>query len=506
MNDWREKLSYIAAVDQGTTSTRCILFNHQAQIISSYQIEHEQIYPSAGWVEHDPQEILQNALKCILNAVNAAGCSLAEISALGITNQRETTLLWNKKTGLPYHNAVVWQDTRTDKICEKLQKEGLQDLFVKKSGLPIATYFSGPKIKWLMDHNPLIKKDISKDEVLFGNIDSWLIWNLTGGNSGGKHITDVTNASRTMLMNLENLQWDEDLCGILGIPLEILPNILPSSHIYGQWHYGNASIDVCGDLGDQQAALFGQVCFEKGDAKNTYGTGCFMLLNTGETIVKSKHGLLTTVGYQIGSSDPVYCLEGSIAVTGALVQWMRDNLGIIDKSHDIEKLALTVNDNGGVYFVPAFSGLFAPYWRSDARGLIIGLTQFANKGHIARAALEATAFQTREVLEAMIKDSGVSLSQLKVDGGMVVNEFLMQFQADILNVPVIRPTITETTALGAAYAAGLAKGYWKGMDELRENWEENRKWSPVMDETQREERLLCWKKAVSRSLGWVENA
>lgn len=499
-------MKYIAALDQGTTSTRCIIFDNQANIISSYQREHKQIYPQAGWVEHDPMEIYQNALSCFQQAINSAGCNRSDIVALGITNQRETSLIWNKKTGKPYYNAIVWQDIRTDKICNMLNQDDMGQIFFEKTGLPLATYFSGPKIKWLLNNLPAIKADINKNEVLFGNIDTWLIWNLTGGINGGKHITDVSNASRTMLMDLEKLNWDENLCQILEIPMSILPEILPSSYIYGQWTIENSSITVSGDLGDQQAALFGQVGFNVGDAKNTYGTGCFMLLNTGHSVIKSKHGLLTTVGYKIGDNKPVYCLEGSIAITGALVQWLRDNLGIISNSSDIEQLASSVQDNGGLYFVPAFSGLFAPYWRSDARGLIIGLTQFINKGHIARAALEATAFQTREVLDAMINDSHINLAQLKVDGGMVVNDFLMQFQADILDVPVIRSNVTETTALGAAYSAGLAVGYWNGLDDLLKNWREDKKWTPKIDSSEREKLISSWKKAVNRSFGWVEQA
>lgn len=499
-------MKYIAALDQGTTSTRCIIFDNQANIISSYQREHKQIYPQAGWVEHDPMEIYQNAISCFQQAINSAGCNRSDIVALGITNQRETSLIWNKKTGKPYYNAIVWQDIRTDKICNMLNQDDMGQIFFEKTGLPLATYFSGPKIKWLLNNLPAIKADINKNEVLFGNIDTWLIWNLTGGINGGKHITDVSNASRTMLMDLEKLNWDENLCQILEVPMSILPEILPSSYIYGQWTIENSSITVSGDLGDQQAALFGQVGFNVGDAKNTYGTGCFMLLNTGHSVIKSKHGLLTTVGYKIGDDKPVYCLEGSIAITGALVQWLRDNLGIISNSSDIEQLASSVQDNGGLYFVPAFSGLFAPYWRSDARGLIIGLTQFINKGHIARAALEATAFQTREVLDAMINDSHINLAQLKVDGGMVVNDFLMQFQADILDVPVIRPNVTETTALGAAYSAGLAVGYWNGLNDLLKNWKEDKKWTPRIDSSEREKLISSWKKAVNRSFGWVEQA
>lgn len=495
-------MDYIAAIDQGTTSTRCLIFNNEGIIISSAQKEHRQIYPSPGWVEHDPTEILTNSIEVFKKAIGLCKFDHHQIKALGITNQRETTLLWNKLTGKPYGNAIVWQDTRTEKICAGLISKGMEELFRQKTGLPLATYFSGPKIKWLIENNDEIKKDLATGQVLFGNIDSWLIWNLTGGVNGGVHYTDVTNASRTLLMDLEKLDWDDRLLEILDIPKNILPEIKPSAFHYGDLVLDGDEIPITGDLGDQQAALFGQVCFEPGNAKNTYGTGCFMLLNTGAKIIHSKHGLLTTVGYQLNNEKPVYCLEGSIAITGALVQWLRDNLGIIQNSKDIESLAATVQDNGGVYFVPAFSGLFAPYWKADARGLIIGLTRFTNKGHLARAALEATAYQTREVLDAMVKDSGVQVNNLKVDGGMVINELLMQFQTDILNVPVIRPTVTETTALGAAYAAGLAIGFWKNLDDLRLNWKEDRRWIPRMDENQRKKLYYDWKRAVERSFGW----
>jgi glycerol kinase len=479
-----------------------MIFNHDGEIVASAQKEHKQIYPQPGWVEHDAVEILENCVWTFEMAIASRGIETHEMDAIGITNQRETSLLWNRRTGLPYGNAIVWQDTRTDEICNSLKQSGLEPVFQKKAGLPIATYFSGPKIKWWIEQYPEIQKDVETNEVLFGNIDTWLIWNLTGGVNGGLHITDPTNASRTMLMNLKTLSWDDELLELLKIPSEILPTIRSSSEIYGFFNINGAMIPIAGDLGDQQAALFGQVCFEPGMVKNTYGTGCFMLLNTGNEVIPSNHGLLSTVGYQIGENKPVYCLEGSIAITGALVQWLRDNLGLINSSDEIEKLALSVEDNGGVYFVPAFSGLFAPYWKSDARGLIIGLTRFANKGHIARAALEATAFQTREVLDAMIGDSGIDLKEIRVDGGMVVNELLMQFQADILDVPVIRPSVSETTALGAAYAAGLAVGFWKDLDELRANWKMNHTWQPKMQETQRQQLIHDWKRAVKRTFGW----
>jgi glycerol kinase len=493
----------IAAIDQGTTSTRCILFDAGGNIIAQDQKEHRQIYPQAGYVEHDPLEILTNTQEVFIGALSKSKLSIKDILAIGITNQRETTVVWEKKTGKPLFNAIVWQDTRTAEICTDLSKDGGQDRFRSKVGLPLATYFSAPKIKWILEHVPGVREAAQKGQALFGNIDTWLIWNLTGGPKGGIHVTDPTNASRTLLMDLVSLDWDTEILRIMGIPVAMLPKILPSAYIYG---YAKAfgGIPIAGDLGDQQAALFGQTCFSPGEAKNTYGTGCFMLLNTGEQLVPSESGLLTTVGYQIGDQKPVYCLEGSIAITGALVQWLRDNLNMIDRSADIETLARTVDDNGGVFFVPAFSGLFAPHWRSDARGIIAGLTRYVNKGHIARAVLEATAFQTREVLDAMEADSGVKLSSLKVDGGMVHNDLLMQFQADILNVPVVRPIVAETTALGAAYAAGLATGFWNSPQDLRANWGKNHEWTPKMDAAEREKLYRQWKKAVNRTLGWVD--
>ena len=489
---------YIAAIDQGTTSTRCILFDHGGNIVAVDQKEHRQIYPKPGWVEHDALEIWRNTQEVISGALEKAAVGAVDVAAVGITNQRETTLVWEKSTGNPVYNAIVWQDTRTDAICNELAANGGQDRLREKTGLPLATYFSGPKIKWILDNVPGLRARAEAGELLFGNMDTWLIWNLTGA-----HITDVTNASRTLLMNLSTLDWDADILSLLGIPRAMLPEIRSSSEIYGMARGALGGVPVCGDLGDQQAALFGQTCYSPGEAKNTYGTGCFMLLNTGETPVPSKSGLLTTLGYKIGDQPAVYALEGSIAITGALVQWLRDNLGIIEKSSDVESLASTVEDNGGIYFIPAFSGLFAPYWRSDARGAIVGMTRYVNKGHIARAALEATAFQTREVLDAMEKDSGVQLTALKVDGGMVFNNLLMQFQSDILNVPVVRPKVAETTALGAAYAAGLAVGFWQSFDELRANWGRDHEWHPQWDAAHRDSLYADWKKAVTRTFDWV---
>lgn len=495
---------YSAAVDQGTTSTRFMIFDHAGQVVGVDQKEHEQIYPKPGWVEHDAMEIWQRTQEVIEGALKKSGVDPKDIAAVGITNQRETTLVWDKATGKPVYNAIVWQDTRTDAICNELAKDGGQDRFREKVGLPLATYFSGPKIKWILDNVEGVREKAEKGEVLFGNIDAWVIWNLTGGPNGGVHVTDVSNASRTMLMNLETLDWDPDMLEVMGIPRAMLPTVRGSSDVYGKAVGALEGIPVAGDLGDQQAALFGQTCFSAGEAKNTYGTGCFMLLNTGTKPVQSKNGLLTTLGYKIGDEPAVYCLEGSIAITGALVQWLRDNLKMIEKSADVEALAATVEDNGGIYFVPAFSGLFAPYWKSDARGAIVGMTRYVNGGHIARAALEATAFQTREVLDAMNADSGVPLTALKVDGGMVYNELLMQFQADILGVPVIRPQVAETTALGAAYAAGLAVGFWENVEDLRSNWAKDKEWDPKMDETLRDKEYKGWKKAVTRTFAWVE--
>jgi glycerol kinase len=490
---------YIAAIDQGTTSTRCILFDHAGNIAAVDQKEHEQIYPKPGWVEHDALEIWERTQRVIRGALERSGAQVADIAAIGITNQRETAVVWERETGRPVCNAIVWQDTRTDAICNDLAREGGQNRFQAATGLPLATYFSGPKIKWILDNVLGARQQAEKGDLLFGNMDTWVIWNLCGA-----HVTDVSNASRTLLMDLKTLDWDEEILRILGVPRSMLPRICSSSEVYGMARDSLGGIPVSGDLGDQQAALFGQTCFNSGEAKNTYGTGCFMLLNTGEKPVLSRNGLLTTLGYKIGDQPPVYALEGSIAITGALVQWLRDNLGMIEKSSDVETLARSVEDAAGIYFVPAFSGLFAPYWRSDARGAILGMTRYVNKGHIARAVLEATAYQTREVLDAMEKDSGVKLTALKVDGGMVFNELLMQFQADILDVPVIRPKVAETTALGAAYAAGLAVGFWKDYDELRRNWGMDKEWKPSMSAEKREKLFSGWKKAVTRTFDWME--
>ena len=495
---------YAGALDQGTTSTRFMIFDHSGQVVGIDQKEHEQIYPKPGWVEHDPMEIWTRCVEVIRGALAKTGIAASDLAAVGVTNQRETTVVWDRRTGKPIHNAIVWQDTRTADICNEFAKDGGQDRFRAKVGLPLATYFSGPKVKWILDNVAGARAEAQAGNLLFGNIDTWCIWNLTGGPNGGVHVTDVSNASRTMLMNLQTLDWDPEILGIMGIPRAMLPAIKASSAVYGSAVGDLAGIPVAGDLGDQQAALFGQTCFSAGEAKNTYGTGCFMLLNTGTKPVQSKSGLLTTLGYKIGDQPAVYALEGSIAITGALVQWLRDNLNMIATSPEIESLAKTVDDNGGVYFVPAFSGLFAPYWRNDARGVIAGLTRYVNKGHIARAVLEATAWQTREVLDAMNADSGVALTALKVDGGMVFNELLMQFQSDVLNVPVIRPKVAETTALGAAYAAGLAVGFWAAVEDLRANWAKDKEWHPVMDAATRDTDYKLWKKAVTRTFDWVE--
>ena len=494
---------YAAAIDQGTTSTRFMVFDHSGKVVCFDQKEHEQIYPKPGWVEHDPMEIWTRTDEVVKGALAKGNIDVADIAAVGITNQRETTVVWNRNTGKPYYNAIVWQDTRTADLCNMWAADGGQDRFRAHVGLPLATYFSGPKVRWILDNVPGVREAAEKGEAIFGNIDTWVIWNLTGGTDGGVHVTDVSNASRTMLMNLATLDWDDEILGIMGVPRAMLPKIVASSAVYGTAKGALAGVPVAGDLGDQQAALFGQTCFSPGEAKNTYGTGCFMLLNTGTAAVPSKSGLLTTLGYKIGDEPAVYALEGSIAITGALVQWLRDNLGLISRSADVEALAATVEDNGGIYFVPAFSGLFAPYWRSDARGALVGMTRYVNKGHIARAALEATAFQTREVLDAMNADSGVALTALKVDGGMVFNELLMQFQADILGVPVIRPIVAETTALGAAYAAGLAVGFWEKVEDLRVNWGKDKEWQPSMDADHRAAQYANWKKAVTRTFDWV---
>ncbi len=500
--------TYIGALDLGTTSNRFIIFDQNANIIAIDQKEHEQIFPQPGWVEHNPVEIRENAIEVMQGALQKAAMKGQELAAIGITNQRETTVVWDKNTGRPYFNAIVWQCTRTDSICRKLSEEGGQDRFREKTGLPISTYFSGPKLKWILDQNQETRSAALAGNALFGTIESWMIWWLTGGPDGGAHVTDVTNASRTMLMNLTTLEWDQDILDLLEIPRRMLPRIVPSvdSQPWGVTAAAtglNAQIPVCAALGDQQAALVGQACFDQGEAKNTYGTGCFLLLNTGPKPVQSNHGLLTTIGYQIRGEKPDYCLEGSVAIAGALVQWLRDNLGLISTAPDIEKLARSVDDNGGAYIVPAFSGLFAPYWRDDARGVIAGLTRYVNKGHIARAVLEASAYQTFDIVEAMKKDANIDLKQLKVDGGMVANDLLMQFQADILDVPVVRPKVAETTALGAAYAAGLAVGFWTDKDSLRKNWAEDNTWQPEMTASDREKGITGWKKAVTKTFDWV---
>ncbi|WP_309070014.1 glycerol kinase GlpK [Arthrobacter sp.] len=497
---------YVIAIDQGTTSSRAIIFDHQGNIVSSGQKEHEQIFPKAGWVEHNPVEIWDNTREVIGNALSKANLTRHDIAAVGITNQRETAVVWDKNTGQPVYNAIVWQDTRTQPIVDELAADGGVERFKQQVGLPLATYFSGTKIKWILDNVDGAREKAEAGDLLFGNTDSWVTWNLTGGTDGGVHITDVTNASRTLFMDLETLSWDPSILETFGVPASMMPEIRSSSEVYGKVHSSQLlrEVPVAGILGDQQAATFGQAAFEKGGAKNTYGTGNFMIVNTGEEIVHSKNGLLTTVCYKLGDARPVYALEGSIAVTGSLVQWLRDNLGIIKSAPEVEQLAKTVEDNGGVYIVPAFSGLFAPYWRSDARGAIVGLTRFVNKGHIARAALEATAFQTREVLDAANADSGVNMEDLRVDGGMVANDALMQFQADILGIPVIRPKVTETTALGAAYAAGLAVDFWKDTDELAANWSEDKRWTPTMDDAERDRQLRNWRKAVTKTFDWVD--
>ncbi len=499
--------SYVAAIDQGTTSTRCMIFSHAGEVVSVDQKEHEQIFPKAGWVEHDPEEVWRNTREVAAGALAKADLAAKDIAAVGITNQRETAVVWDRTTGKPVYNAIVWQDTRTDRICGELEAlGGGQDRYKEKTGLPLATYFSGPKIRWILDNVEGARERAEAGDLLFGNMDTWVLWNMTGGPEGGIHVTDPTNASRTLLMDLSTLAWDESIAADMKIPLSMLPEIRSSSEEYGKVRERGAlaGVPIAGILGDQQAATFGQACLSPGEAKNTYGTGNFVLLNTGTEKVMSQNGLLTTVCYKIGSNDPVYALEGSIAVTGSLVQWLRDNLGMIASAPEIENMASAVDDNGGCYFVPAFSGLFAPYWRSDARGAIVGLTRYVNKGHLARAVLEATAFQSREVIDAMNADSGVPLKSLKVDGGMVVNELLMQFQADILGVPVIRPVVAETTALGAAYAAGLAVGFWAGEDDIRNNWAKDKEWAPSMDDAAREKTFGQWKKAVTRTFDWVE--
>ncbi|MCF4119456.1 glycerol kinase GlpK [Antribacter sp. KLBMP9083] len=497
---------YVLAIDQGTTSSRAIVFDHGGTIVSTGQLEHEQIFPRAGWVEHDPEKIWDNVRQAVGLALTRANINHTDVAAVGITNQRETTVVWDRTTGKPVHNAIVWQDTRTQPIVDALGGAEGADKYKAIVGLPLATYFSGPKVKWILDNVDGAREKAERGDLLFGNTDAWVLWNMTGGVDGGVHVTDVTNASRTMLMDLDTLSWREDIAADMGIPLSMLPEIRSSSEEYGRGRAGGLlpGVPIAGILGDQQAATFGQACFQVGTAKNTYGTGNFMLLNTGTEKVPSEHGLLTTVCYKIGSADAVYALEGSIAVTGALVQWLRDNLGLFSDSADVEWLARKVTDNGGAYFVPAFSGLFAPYWRPDARGALVGLTRYVTRNHIARAALEAVAYQTREVVDAMALDSGVTLTELKVDGGMVNNELLMQFQADQLGVDVVRPVVAETTALGAAYAAGIAVGFWKGEEDVVANWAEDRRWTPDVEEGERERLYRNWKKAVTKTFDWVD--
>ncbi|MBB5917575.1 glycerol kinase [Nocardia transvalensis] len=500
---------YVGAIDQGTTSTRFMVFDHGGSEVARWQLEHEQILPRAGWVEHNPAEIWERTSTVIKTALAHADLTAEDLAAVGVTNQRETTIVWNRRNGRPYYNAIVWQDTRTDRIVTELERGGHADTIRYKSGLPPAPYFSGGKLKWILENVPGVREAAERGDALFGTPDSWVLWNLTGGPRGGRHVTDVTNASRTMLMNLETLDWDDELLELFGVPRAMLPEIQPSVNpaLFGTTSADGpfqAEIPIAGVVGDQQAATVGQLCFRPGEAKNTYGTGNFLLLNTGEEMVRSQHGLLTTVAYQFGDRKPVYALEGSIAVTGSAIQWLRDQLGIISGAAQSESLARQVDDNGGVYFVPAFSGLFAPYWRSDARGVIVGLSRFSNNAHLARAALEAICYQTRDVVEAMQADSGVQLDVLRVDGGVTANELCMQLQADFLGVPVSRPVVAETTALGAAYAAGLAVGFWKDTDELAQNWQESKRWNPTSTEEQRESGYARWKKAVSRTLDWID--
>jgi len=498
-------MRYIVSIDQGTTSTRCIVFNKQGEIISLGQKEHAQIFPKAGWVEHNPEEIWKNTQEVVAHARIEGNINLRDIGACGITNQRETTVVWNRRTGKPYYNAIVWQDTRVGKTVESLEKSHGSAWFRDKTGLPLATYFSGLKIQWILDHVEGVREDAQKGEVCFGNLDTFLAWHLTGGIKGGLHITDVTNASRTQLMNLDTLAWDPEILDVMNIPINILPQIVPSSQVYGAISAEVLEgVPLAGLLGDQQAALFGQTCFQPGEAKNTYGTGCFLLMNTGTKRVPSTHGLLTTVAYQMEGQPPHFALEGSVAMAGALVQWLRDNLGIIQQSHEVQSLAASVEDNGGAYFVPAFSGLYAPYWDSTARGIMAGLTRYVNKGHIARAVLEATAYQTRDVLEAMEKDAEMPIKSLRVDGGMTINALLMQFQSDMLDAEVIRPKMIETTALGAAYAAGLAVGFWANKEDLLANWGIDTVWNPTMAPAQRQTYYDGWKKAIERAKGWEE--
>ncbi|MFT4123632.1 MAG: glycerol kinase GlpK [Microbacteriaceae bacterium] len=498
---------YVLAIDQGTTSSRAIIFDKKGSIVSTGQLEHEQIFPRAGWVEHDPEEIWRNVREVIGQALSKADLTRHDIAAIGITNQRETAVVWDRTTGKPVYNAIVWQDTRTQDIVDRLAADGGVERFKDVVGLPLATYFSGTKIVWILENVEGAREKAEAGQLLFGTTDTWVLWNLTGGVDGGVHATDVTNASRTLFMDLTTLSWREDILEAFGVPASMLPEIRSSSEVYGTAESSSLlrETPIAGILGDQQAATFGQAAYDRGEAKNTYGTGNFIIFNTDTEIVHSKNGLLTTLGYKLGDEPAHYALEGSIAVTGSLVQWLRDNLGLISSAPEIEKLAASVDDNGGAYFVPAFSGLFAPYWRPDARGALVGLTRYVNRGHIARAVLEATAFQTREVIDAVNADSGVPLAELKVDGGMIANDLLMQFQADILGVPVVRPVVAETTALGAAYAAGLAVGFWSDLDELRANWQEDRRWEPRMDAADRERLLRNWRKAVTKTFDWVDD-
>ncbi|PVW04666.1 glycerol kinase [Microbacterium sp. Gd 4-13] len=497
---------YVLAIDQGTTSSRAMIFDKKGSVVSVGQKEHEQIFPKAGWVEHDPAEIWRNVQEVVGLALAKADITRHDLAAIGITNQRETAVVWDKNTGKPVYNAIVWQDTRTQPIVDRLAADGGVERFKEIVGLPLATYFSGTKIVWILENVDGAREKAEAGDLIFGTTDTWVLWNLTGGIDGGVHATDVTNASRTLFMDLETLSWRDDILETFGVPRSMMPEIRSSSEVYGTAESSSLlrETPVAGILGDQQAATFGQAAYDAGESKNTYGTGNFLIFQTGEEIVRSKNGLLTTLGYKLGDGPAHYALEGSIAVTGSLIQWLRDQLGIISSAPEVEALARTVDDNGGVYFVPAFSGLFAPYWRPDARGAIVGMTRFVNKGHIARAALEATAFQTREVLEAVNADSGVDLTELKVDGGMTANDELMQFQADILGVPVVRPVVAETTALGAAYAAGLAVGFWDNLDDLRANWQEDKRWEPNLDSDERDRQIRLWKKAVTKSMDWVD--
>ncbi|NNC12637.1 glycerol kinase GlpK [Planctomonas sp. JC2975] len=498
--------THILAIDQGTTSTRAIVFDHTGSVVSVGQLEHKQIFPKAGWVEHDPMEIWRNVREVIGIALAKANLTRHDLAGVGITNQRETTVVWDKATGKPVYNAIVWQDTRTQPIVDRLAVDGGLDRFSHDVGLPLATYFAGTKIAWILENVDGARERAERGELLFGTTDTWVLWNLTGGKHGGVHATDVTNASRTLFMDLTTLDWRDDILDVFGVPRSMLPQIRSSSEVYGEaeTHSLLREAPIAGILGDQQAATFGQAAFGAGESKNTYGTGNFLIVGTGEEIVHSSNGLITTLAYRLGDEAPRYALEGSIAVTGSLVQWLRDNLGIISDAKQVEKLAASVDDNGGAYIVPAFSGLFAPYWRPDARGAIVGLTRFVNKAHLARAALESTAYQTRDVLEAVEQDTGKAITELKVDGGMTANELLMQFQADLLGIPVVRPTVAETTALGAAYAAGLALGFWRDRDELRANWQEGKRWEPASDRKPVEQLYKTWKKAVTKTFDWAQ--